>query len=83
MKFNGKPTEKEQKDLQTPFEQRGWVSADPQSCIASEEINSNQTIQRVGANDTNSIKDWQIVDDTPIQIINKNPEPTIIPTCLS
>lgn len=54
------PTEKEIKDMQTLFQQQGWTSPEPSSCLNSGVIKNGQYIIRTEKSDTNSKNDWQI-----------------------
>lgn len=55
---NEKPTADEVKDMQKLFQNHGWNSANPSSCLSSEKIMTNQSIIRVNLNDSNSVNDW-------------------------
>ncbi|MBU0668217.1 lamin tail domain-containing protein [Patescibacteria group bacterium] len=55
-----KPTASEISDQTELYEQEGWNSGDIASCIKSEQIKTNESIERIGSIDTNSAADWQI-----------------------
>ena len=58
------PTTTEQKDLEELFHAEGWVSADPQSCIESDKITTNQSVVRRDIHkDTDSKSEWDTTDD--------------------
>jgi len=55
---NATPTQTEKKDMEKFFTKSGWVSADPFSCINSENITTDESIKRNGLADTDSAADW-------------------------
>lgn len=80
---NKKPTTKEQADMQSLFETGGWISNDPTSCLDSGTVKSDQTIQRLTTTDTNSVADWEVLNETPPPPVNPptipTPQPVIEP----
>ncbi len=58
------PTNDEVKDMQKLFQAGGWTSPDPASCFPSANVGTNQSIARNNFNDTNSVDDWSLAQNT-------------------
>ncbi|MBD3327787.1 hypothetical protein GF340_00625 [Candidatus Peregrinibacteria bacterium] len=54
------PTEAEIKDMNKLFEQKGWTSPLPSSCIPSLNIKKGDTIKRIRKSNHSSSDDWKI-----------------------
>jgi hypothetical protein len=60
--FSSKPTESEITDINDLYEQEAWISNTAGSCIPSDEVETNGTVQRKSLTDTNSLSDWEIIN---------------------
>lgn len=60
---NSTPTADETTDMNELFQNEGWISPNPSSCIQSEKVSTNQSLIRINTNDTDSMKDWTVTDD--------------------
>lgn len=70
---SSKPTEGEIQEQKEIFEQEGWHSSDITSCIPSESVKTNESIQRHSFIDTNSAQDWlapEILETPPVQTVH-------------
>jgi len=60
---NTKPTVSELSDMNDLYEQNAWNSNTAGSCIPSDEVETNGFIKRKSITDTNSLSDWDIVNE--------------------
>lgn len=72
------PTSDELKDMQELFQNEGWISSDPTSCLPSSKVSTNQSIARINLQDTDSNKDWTITDNISPGKPNDNLTPSSV-----
>lgn len=81
-----KPTESEIQEQSELFEQEGWHSSNILSCIPSDPVKTDESIQRQGLIDTNSAEDWiqpetqNVQDIPPLQPVNLPNATEVVPT---
>lgn len=70
------PAAAEMSDMAELFEDEGWHSPEPGSCIASEPVKKYMSIQRLPVPDTNTAADWRLFDPNATEATSTTAAPT-------